>query len=110
MKIKAYVVKEAKKDLVPFEYESKEVNPLSVEVKITDCGICHSDIHLIDGDWGNHFPLVPGHEIVGKITKIGKDVKTLKIGERVGIGWQCGSCMICDLCVGGEEHLCAKQE
>jgi uncharacterized zinc-type alcohol dehydrogenase-like protein len=68
-------------------------------------------VHLIDNDWGiSKYPFIPGHEIVGKITAIGAEVKDRKVGERVGIGWQADSCGVCEWCRKGEEHLCAKAQ
>jgi uncharacterized zinc-type alcohol dehydrogenase-like protein len=74
---------------------------------ISHCGICHSDIHLIDNDWFmSMYPLVPGHEIIGTITAMGKEVNGLSIGQRVGLGWQSGSCLNCEWCNSGQENLC----
>jgi uncharacterized zinc-type alcohol dehydrogenase-like protein len=111
MKIKAYAASEQKSALTPFEYEPKRLARKEVEVQITHCGICHSDVHLIDDDWGvSTFPLVPGHEIVGEITAIGADVRHLELGARVGIGWQRSSCMQCESCLRGDENLCRDRE
>jgi uncharacterized zinc-type alcohol dehydrogenase-like protein len=94
--------------LVPYRYEPGELQANEVEVKITHCGVCHSDIALIDNDWGNSkYPFIPGHEIVGTVSAVGGDVKDRKVGERVGIGWQADSCGICEWCRQGDEHLCA---
>lgn len=108
MKINAFAAKAPKMRLDPFSYAPAELRPQDVEVKITHCGICHSDLHLIDNDWGiSQYPLVPGHEIIGTIVATGADVAHLVNGQRVGIGWQRGSCLHCELCVRGEENLCA---
>ncbi|MFL5510454.1 MAG: NAD(P)-dependent alcohol dehydrogenase, partial [Gemmatimonadaceae bacterium] len=72
------------------------------------CGICHSDVHLIDNDWGiSSYPLTPGHEAVGEVSAVGSAVKSLKIGSRVGVGWQAGSCMHCEFCEDGLVNVCA---
>jgi uncharacterized zinc-type alcohol dehydrogenase-like protein len=82
-----------------------------VEVKISHCGVCHSDVHLIDNDWGiSKYPFIPGHEIVGTVTAVGARVRNRAVGDRVGIGWQADSCGICEWCRQGEEHLCAKSQ
>ncbi len=93
--------------LLPYKYDPGELNASEVEVKISHCGVCHSDVHLIDNDWGiSKYPFIPGHEIVGTVVAVGKDVKDRKVGERVGIGWQADSCGICEWCRQGDEHLC----
>jgi uncharacterized zinc-type alcohol dehydrogenase-like protein len=98
-------------ELSTYKYKVDELPPNEVEVKISHCGVCHSDLHLIDNDWGmSKFPFIPGHEIVGKITAIGSAVKDRKVGERVGIGWQADSCGICEWCRKGEEQLCPKSQ
>jgi uncharacterized zinc-type alcohol dehydrogenase-like protein len=97
--------------LLPYKYDAGELKADEVEVKISHCGVCHSDVHLIDNDWGlSKYPFIPGHEIVGAVTKVGADVTALKVGERVGIGWQANSCGICEWCRQGEEHLCAQSQ
>ena len=97
--------------LLPYKYDAGEIASDEVEVKITHCGVCHSDIHLIDNDWGtSKYPFIPGHEIVGAVTAIGSAVKDRKVGERVGIGWQANSCGICEWCRQGDEHLCAQSQ
>lgn len=89
------------------EYEPQVLGDFDVEVEISHCGICHSDLHLIDNDWNiSKYPFIPGHEIIGTVRSKGKSVKHLKTGQRVGIGWQCGSCLTCDLCSQGFENLC----
>ena len=97
--------------LLPFKYEPGELKADEVEVKISHCGVCHSDVHLIDNDWGiSRHPFIPGHEIVGAVTAVGSSVTNLKVGERVGIGWQADSCGVCEWCRKGEEHLCANAQ
>jgi uncharacterized zinc-type alcohol dehydrogenase-like protein len=97
--------------LLPYKYDAGDMGAEDVEVKISHCGVCHSDVHLIDNDWGlSKYPFIPGHEIVGTITKVGSRVKARKAGERVGIGWQADSCGICEWCRQGEEHLCPKSQ
>ncbi len=78
-----------------------------VEVAVTACALCHSDLHLWRGDWAAAFPLVPGHEIVGRIVAAGSTVSGFSIGDRVGIGWQSGACFDCEQCRAGLPHLCA---
>ena len=97
--------------LVPYKYQPGELEANEVEVKISHCGVCHSDIHLIDNDWGvSKFPFIPGHEIVGTVSAIGSLVRDLTVGQRVGIGWQADSCGICEWCRQGDEHLCAAAQ
>lgn len=97
--------------LLPYKYDAGEVGEDEVEVRISHCGVCHSDVHLIDNDWGlSKYPFIPGHEIVGTVTEVGARVKDRAVGERVGIGWQSNSCGICEWCRQGEEHLCAQSQ
>jgi uncharacterized zinc-type alcohol dehydrogenase-like protein len=98
-------------ELLPFKYDPGELGPHEVEIEITHCGVCHSDIHLISNDWGiSQYPFIPGHEIVGTIAAAGAEVKTLELGQRVGLGWQSNSCGVCEWCTRGMENLCATAE
>jgi uncharacterized zinc-type alcohol dehydrogenase-like protein len=98
-------------ELLPFRYDPVELGALEVEIGITHCGICHSDLHLISNDWGiSQYPFIPGHEIIGTITATGAEVRSLKAGERVGLGWQSNSCGECEWCTRGLENLCASLE
>jgi uncharacterized zinc-type alcohol dehydrogenase-like protein len=109
MLIDCWAAMAAKESLRPFQYEPGEVNPREVEISITHCGICHSDLHLIDNDWGiSPYPLVPGHEIIGTVSALGAHVANLKLGQRVGVGWQRGACLECEYCVRGEENICLR--
>lgn len=88
-----------------------EMRPEQVQVKVESCGICHSDLSMLDNHWGNSvYPLVPGHEVVGIVEKMGDQVKGLSIGDRVGIGWFAGSCLSCRPCLSGNHNLCASGE
>ena len=111
MNINAYAAKEKKAALQPFEYEPAPLGTHDVEIRITHCGICHSDVHLVDGDWGmGRYPMVPGHEIVGTVAAVGPEVAGLAVGDRVGVGWQRGACLACEACLSGNENLCAGNE
>jgi uncharacterized zinc-type alcohol dehydrogenase-like protein len=108
MKIHARAAESAKAPLTHWSYDSTDLGAFGVIVKITACGICHSDLHMIDNDWGmTQYPFVPGHEVVGHVVEKGSMV-TLKIGARVGIGWQRSACLECDDCLRGNENLCAN--
>jgi uncharacterized zinc-type alcohol dehydrogenase-like protein len=97
--------------LLPYKYDAGELAENEVEIKISHCGICQSDVHLINNDWGmSKYPFIPGHEIVGTVTAVGGAVRDRQIGERVGVGWQADSCGICEYCRQGDEHLCAQSQ
>lgn len=110
--VTSYAAMGKKELLKPYEYTLDALGPHEVEVQVTHCGICHSDLHLLDNDWGiSRYPLVPGHEIIGRVSALGDEVKNgLKIGQRVGIGWQCNSCGCCSMCEGGDAELCPTQQ
>jgi len=98
-------------ELLPFRYDPGVLGPQDVEIRISHCGICHSDLHLVANDWGiSQFPFIPGHEIVGKVAAVGSQVQSLEIGQRVGVGWQSNSCGLCEWCSQGTENLCASAE
>ncbi len=109
--IKAYAAFEAGGELKPFEYEPGPLGRDEVEISVEHCGICHSDLNMIDNDWGmTKYPLVPGHEVAGTISEVGEDVGNLRPGQRVGLGWQSGYCMTCPSCMEGDHNLCAAGE
>ena len=106
----AWAAHRQKGALKPFVYEPEPLGPHDVEIRISHCGICHSDVHLVDGDWGvGRYPMVPGHEIVGTIADAGPEVRHLAVGQRVGVGWQRSACLECEWCVSGQENLCARE-
>lgn len=109
MKTYGYAAVEQGTSLVPFTFERRESNADDVTIEILYSGVCHSDLHMAKNDWGRTvYPLVPGHEIVGKVTAIGKDVTKFKIGDHVAVGTFIDSCMVCDQCHKGEEHMCRE--
>jgi alcohol/geraniol dehydrogenase (NADP+) len=109
--ITAYAAKAPGMELQPFEYDLGALRDEEVEVKVDYCGICHSDLSMMKNDWGiSQYPLVPGHEVVGTISRIGDRVTRLKVGERVGVGWFSHSCMHCTQCMSGDHNLCATAE
>jgi uncharacterized zinc-type alcohol dehydrogenase-like protein len=106
---RGYAALESGKDLVPFEFERRDVGPGDVQVEITHAGVCHSDIHTVNGDWGDqHFPIVPGHEIVGRVVAVGSDVTGFAVGDYAGVGVYVDSCRECDNCLAGHSHACLK--
>ena len=105
---KGYAAQNEKTDLAPWTFERREVGPHDVQFDISFCGVCHSDLHQIRNDWfPGIFPMVPGHEIVGKIVKVGTHVKKFKIGDLAGTGCLVDSCRTCDNCKQGLEQYCA---
>jgi uncharacterized zinc-type alcohol dehydrogenase-like protein len=111
MKIKAYAATAAKGKLAPFEYDPGPLGPEHVEIAVSHCGICHSDLSMLDNDWGGTtYPFVPGHEVVGTVAAAGPNVTTVKVGDRVGLGWFSGSCMHCKQCMNGDHNLCGTAE
>jgi uncharacterized zinc-type alcohol dehydrogenase-like protein len=82
-----------------------------VEIDVEYCGICHSDLSMLDNEWGmTQYPFVPGHEVVGTIAALGDGVKTLEVGQKVGLGWFSRSCMTCEWCMSGNHNLCLTAE
>jgi uncharacterized zinc-type alcohol dehydrogenase-like protein len=109
--IQGLAVHAAGAELLPFKYDPGKLGLHDVEIAISHCGICHSDLHLISNDWGiSQYPFIPGHEVVGKVTAAGTDVRSLEVGQRVGLGWQSNSCGVCEWCSRGMENLCPASE
>ncbi len=109
--VKAYAASEAGGHLTPFTYELGPLAGEEVDIKVHYCGICHSDLSMLNNEWGmTQFPFVPGHEIVGEVTAVGEKVRKVKVGDRVGLGWNSASCMHCEQCMEGQHHLCYNLE
>lgn len=107
MTISAWAAQAAGGKLQPFQYDPGPLAADEVEIAVDHCGICHSDLSCLDNEWGmSAYPFVPGHEVVGRIVALGNNTQGLAIGQRVGVGWNSGSCMHCRLCLGGDHHLC----
>jgi len=109
--INAYAVLETGGQFEPFSFEVGELQPNEVEIDVLHCGICHSDLSMIDNEWGmSQFPLVAGHEVIGKITARGSNVVNLEVGTTVGLGWHCGYCGHCHSCKTGDQNLCGNAQ
>lgn len=107
---KGYAAQAANEKLSPWEFERRELGNHDVQIQILYCGVCHSDLHNITNHWGNAvFPLVPGHEIVGKITAVGCHIQKFKIGDSVAVGTYIDSCRTCEDCTTGHEQFCEVQ-
>lgn len=107
---KGLAVQKDKEEFKVWEYEPKPLGPKEVEIRVTHNGLCHSDLHMRDNDWGiTAFPLIAGHEVVGEVTALGNEVTGFKTGDRVGYGWLRDSCRSCGFCLRGEENLCKHQ-
>jgi alcohol dehydrogenase (NADP+) len=106
---KAYAALNATDPLVPFQFERRDVRPSDVQVDILYCGVCHSDLHQARNEWGGSiYPMVPGHEIVGRVTHVGTDVKKFKEGDLIGVGVMVDSCRTCKNCNQQLEQYCVE--
>ena len=104
---KGYAAQTPTSDLAPWEFERRDVGEHDIQIEIMFCGVCHSDLHQIKNDWfPGIFPMVPGHEIVGKITAVGSKVTKFKVGEIAGVGCMVDSCRTCENCADGLEQYC----
>ena len=110
--VHAYAATELGSPLQPYEFDLPEaLGPDEVDIRIQHCGICHSDLSMLENQWGiSEFPMVPGHEITGTISAVGDQVTHLTEGQVVGIGWFSRSCLTCDQCMSGNHNLCATAE
>ena len=111
MPIRAYAAMRAGAPLEPFEYDPGALRPEQVEIRVEHCGLCHSDLSMIDSEWGSaSYPLVPGHEVIGVVEAAGPQVRNIKVGDRVGLGWFSSSCTGCDRCLAGDHNWCRTVE
>jgi len=113
--MKAAVLHELKKPLVVEEVERPVPGEGEVLIKVEACGVCHSDLHIIEGDWRQFggitkIPLIPGHEVAGRVAEVGSGERDLKVGDRVGVPWIYWTCGKCEFCLEGYENLCSRQK
>lgn len=109
MSTRGYVAHAARTELVPFEFDRRELRPRDVALRILFAGICHSDIHQVREEWGpSLFPMVPGHEIIGVVSAVGADVTRFAVGERIGVGVFVDSCRTCAHCLAGLQQYCTE--
>lgn len=109
--INAFAADSAGAALKPFSYDPGELKPGQVEIAVEYCGLCHSDLSVINDEWGmTAFPVVPGHEVVGRIAALGDGVTHLKKGQQVGLGWHAGYCGHCGECDTGNQNLCVQAQ
>ncbi len=109
--IHALAAKQPKGKLEPFTYDPGPLGPDQVEIEVQYCGICHSDLSMLNNEWGmTAYPFVPGHEAIGKIVAIGSNAKGVKEGQTVGLGWNSSSCLHCRECLAGDQNMCETGE
>lgn len=105
----AYAAQDAKSPLAPFEFKPRELREHDVQIEVQYCGVCHSDLHQARNEWRNTiFPVVPGHEIVGRVTAVGAHGHKYKVGDLVGVGCMVDSCRTCDSCKEDLEQYCEE--
>ena len=109
--IHALAAKEAHAPLQPFSYDPGPLGDEQVEIAVTYCGICHSDLSMLNNEWHmTRYPFVPGHEAVGKVVAVGPHAKAVSAGQTVGLGCNAGSCMYCKSCLTGNHNMCERLE
>jgi uncharacterized zinc-type alcohol dehydrogenase-like protein len=108
---RAWAAKQSGGPLERLDYDPGNLAPEDVEIAVEHCGICHSDLAMIDSEWfPASYPVVPGHEVIGTIVAVGDQAKGRVVGQRVGLGWHSHSCCHCNFCLGGEQNLCTKRQ
>lgn len=109
MKTIGYAAQSTTSPLAPHIFDRRALRPNDVAMEVLYCGVCHSDLHMARDDWGwSHYPLIPGHEIIGRVTAVGSDVTKYKAGDNVAVGCLVDSCQHCDQCRKGEEQFCRE--
>ena len=109
MKTVGYAAHDSEKPLEPYHFERRALRDEDVSIEILYCGVCHSDLHTAENDWGwTQYPVVPGHEIVGRVLEVGSGVTKYKVGDNVAVGCMVDSCLSCDQCYHGEEQFCRE--
>ena len=104
---KAYAAQSATSPIAPFSFERRDPGPKDVLIRISHCGVCHTDIHMSRDEWGGSlYPMVPGHEIIGTVVSVGSGVTKVKAGDRAGVGCFVDSCRTCPSCEAGLENYC----
>ncbi|WP_347331604.1 NAD(P)-dependent alcohol dehydrogenase [Marinimicrobium locisalis] len=107
--VNAYAAQSEASPLAPYDIERRALRPDDVAIDIDYCGVCHTDIHFVENDWGmTQFPVVPGHEIIGRVTAVGEKVSAYKVGDLVGVGCMVDSCRGCAACESGLEQMCKE--
>jgi uncharacterized zinc-type alcohol dehydrogenase-like protein len=107
----AYAASAPGAPLQSYSFDPGPLGPEEVEIKVSHCGICHSDLSMLDNEWGmTQYPFVPGHEAAGTVVALGPEAKGLEIGQRVGLGWYAHSCLSCAQCLSGDQHLCPNAQ
>ncbi len=106
---RAYAAQGPESGLAPWQYKERQPRPDDISIEILYCGVCHTDIHFVENDWGmTVYPVVPGHEIIGRVTAVGSEVTRFQAGDMVGVGCLVDSCRACDCCTQGLEQYCAE--
>ncbi|GLC56008.1 hypothetical protein PLESTB_001054500 [Pleodorina starrii] len=106
---RGWAVLDKKGTLTPWSHTPGELGPRQVDIRVTHNGLCHTDLHMRDDDWGlSKFPFIPGHEVVGEVVAVGESVDSMRPGDRVGVGWIADSCRRCLACLRGDENVCEK--
>ncbi len=109
--INAYAAHKPGGSFEPFEYDAGSLGPDDIEIKVDSCGICHSDLSMVDNEWQlTEYPFVGGHEVIGRVAAAGDHVPDLHEGDLVGLGWTSRSCMHCDRCIAGDHNLCLSAQ
>src|SRR3989338_4116103 len=110
MKIHGYAAITRGQQLTPFSYDLPQLQPFELLLKVSHCGVCHTDLHMIENHWGRStYPLLPGHEIVGRVAQAGPEAQ-VGIGERVGVSWVHSACLSCPQCLEGQTNICPTKQ